>query len=120
MTQQFIGLSDLEILVYSTLLDHHQGRAKAIKVPRLADDLGIRDRELQHIVRSLRMHGARIASTSSRPAGYYIPETVEEAEEYKREQYSKALSTLQSTAAVLRVNLPELLGQLRIEVEAQQ
>lgn len=119
MTQQFIGLSDPEILVYSTLLDHHQGRSKAIKVPRLADDLGLHDRELQHIVRSLRMHGARIASTAAYPAGYYIPETVEEAEIYKREQYSKALATLQSTAAVLRMNLPELLGQLRIEAEEQ-
>jgi hypothetical protein len=117
--KQFIGISDEETLVYSTLLDSHIGRAQAIKVPDLARHLAFRERELQYIVRSLRMQGARIASTAARPAGYYIPETVEEAEEYKQEQYSKALATLQSTAAVLRVNLPELLGQLRIQVEAQ-
>jgi predicted DNA-binding transcriptional regulator YafY len=117
--KRFIGITDDEILVYSTLLDNHIGRRRAVRVPSLAAALGFRERELQHLVRSLRMQGARIASTASRPAGYYIPETVEEAEEYKREQYSKALATLQSTAAVLRVNLPELLGQLRIEAEAK-
>jgi predicted DNA-binding transcriptional regulator YafY len=115
--KQFIGISDEETLVYSTLLDNHIGRRKAIKVKHLAFALGFRERELQHLVRSLRMQGARIASTAARPAGYYIPETVEEAEEYKQEQYSKALATLESTAAVLRVNLPDLLGQLRLQVE---
>jgi biotin operon repressor len=115
--KQFVGISDDEILVYSTLLDNHIGRRRAVCVPSLASALGFRERELQHLIRSLRMQGARIASTAARPAGYYIPETVEEAEEYKREQYSKALATLESTAAVLRVNLPDLLGQLRLQVE---
>jgi predicted DNA-binding transcriptional regulator YafY len=115
--KQFVGISDEETLVYSFLLDHHIGRRRAVRVPSLASALGFRERELQHLVRSLRMQGARIASTAARPAGYYIPETVEEAEEYKREQYSKALATLESTAAVLRVNLPDLLGQLRLQVE---
>ena len=41
------------------------------------------------------------------------------AEAYKREQYSKALGTLASTAAVLRVSMPELLGQLSITAGAQ-
>ena len=108
-------LDALEARVLCTL-SAHKGRAAAIRGEDLARAVGTSPRELQHVIHRLRTeHGAPIASAAAPPCGYYVIETTAEAEAYKREQYSKALGTLASTAAVLRVSMPELLGQLSLE-----
>lgn len=95
-----------------------RGRGQAVRVPDLASLAGISPRSVQDIVHRLRVqHGAPIASAAGRPAGYYIPETPEEIEQFYHEQKSKALGTLAAAAAVKRMALPELLGQLALEVQ---
>jgi hypothetical protein len=104
--------------VLAVLFDHY-GRARAIRVPDLAALVGVGPREVQAIVHRLRIeHAAPIASTSARPAGYFMAETAAEIEQFVREQRRKALGTLAAIAAVRRVALPELLGQLAIEMRA--
>ena len=93
-----------------------RGRARAIGCEALAAAVGIPGREIQKVIHRLRIeHGAPIASTAARPAGYYLVETAAEIEQFVREQRRKAIGTLAAIAAVRRVALPELLGQLAIE-----
>jgi len=97
-------------------LSTHRGRANAIRVDDLAREVGRSGRDLQEIVHRLRVdHGKPIASAASKPAGYYIPESLEEVEAFVAEQRAKALGTLAAIAAVKRVTLAELLGQLSLE-----
>ena len=99
------------------ILRAHSGRERAIRVPDLALQVGYKGREVQAIVHRLRIeHGAPIASAAGKPCGYYLVETVAEVDAFVREQRRKALGTLAAIAAVKRVALPELLGQLAIEV----
>jgi len=109
-----------------TLLQVRRGRAAAIRVADLAaatgqsGDPAIGERQVQEIIHRLRVqHGQPIASAAGKPAGYYIPETSQEVEEFYHEQKSKALGTLAAAAAVKRTSLPALLGQLALEVERQ-
>ena len=108
------------------ILRAHRGRARAISARHLAIQAGLggialynraSPRKVQHIVHRLRIeHGVPIASAAGRPCGYYLVETAAEVEAFVREQRRKALGTLAAIAAVKRVALPELLGQLAIEV----
>jgi hypothetical protein len=99
------------------ILRAHRGRGAAIRVPDLALQVGYSGRECQAVVHRLRIeHGAPIASAAGKPCGYYLVETVAEVEAFIQEQRRKALGTLAAIAAVKRVALPELLGQLAIEV----
>jgi hypothetical protein len=106
------------------VLTRHRGRAQAIRARDLAAEAGVAGetarraspREIQEIVHRLRCeHGFPIASTAARPAGYYLPESAAEVEAFVREQRRKALGTLAAIAAVRRIALPELLGQLALE-----
>jgi biotin operon repressor len=100
-----------------SVLRSHRGRARAIRVDDLGRLIGTSGREVQEIVHRLRIeHGVAIASAAGKPAGYYLVETTAELEQCYHEHRSKALSTLAAMAALRRVALPELLGQLAIEV----
>lgn len=100
-----------------SVLRAHRGRARAIRVDELGRVCGIRGRECQAVVHRLRVeHGVPVASAAGQPAGYYLVETAAELEQCYREHRSKALSTLAAMAALRRVALPDLLGQLAIEV----
>jgi hypothetical protein len=99
------------------ILRAHRGRVAAIRVPDLARQVGYSGRECQAVVHRLRIeHGAPIASAAGKPCGYFLVETAAEVEAFIQEQRRKALGTLAAIAAVKRVALPELLGQLAIEV----
>jgi hypothetical protein len=89
-------------------------------MPLLARELELETRHLQDVIHRLRVqHGMPIASAAGKPAGYYIPETSQEVEEFYHEQKSKALATLAAAAAVKRTSLPALLGQLALETSRQ-
>ena len=108
------------------LLRVRRGRAQAIKVEDLAtlvgaggSGLGTGGRQVQDVVKRLReQHGVPICSAAGRPAGYYMAATADELEACYREHRSKALSTLKAMAAIKRVGLAELLGQLALEARA--
>jgi hypothetical protein len=96
-----------------------RGRAAAVGCAALAQTTGIPPREVQHVVHRLRVeHGRPIASTAAAPAGYYIPVNADEIEAFVDEQRKKALGTLAAIAAVRRVALPELLGQMALECKS--
>lgn len=95
----------------------HRGRERAIRVEDLGRACGISGRECQEVVHRLRIeHGIAIASAAGKPAGYYLIATADELEACVREHRSKALSTLAAMAALRRIHLRELLGQLALEV----
>lgn len=109
---------DQELRVLATLRAA-RGRAQAIGCEALAAATGIPGREIQKVIHRLRVeHGRPIASTAARPAGYYLIETAAELERCYQEHRSKALGTLAAMAALRRVHLRELLGQLQIECPA--
>ena len=119
------SLDPLERAVLAVLQDH-RGRAAAISARQLAAMAGIEGncyrraspRGVQTIVKRLREeHGAAICSAAGQPAGYYLAETAQELEACYREHRAKALSTLKAMAALKRIHLRELLGQLRMEAE---
>lgn len=109
------------------ILRCRRGRALAIAAADLAALAGIpggtarraSPREIQEIIHRLRVeHHIPIASAAGKPNGYYMPETPEEIEQFCHELRAKALGSLQAMAAVKRVGLPELLGQLVMEIAA--
>ncbi len=115
MTEQDWEMDTQEACVLYVLRDH-TGRASAIGCEALAAIAGIPAREVQKVIHRLRCeHGHPIASTAAPPAGYYLPESAAEIEQFVQEQRRKALGTLAAIAAVRRVALPELLGQLALE-----
>ena len=63
-------------------LSQHQGRAKAITNSALAKIVGVHDRYIQLMIRELISEGYPIASATDQPAGYFIPENWQEAEDY--------------------------------------
>jgi hypothetical protein len=121
MTEQLVLDWDLDPHEARVLaeLRSHRGRAAAIRVEDLGRVCGISGRECQGVVHRLRVErGVAIASAAARPAGYYLIETPEELEACVREHRAKALGTLAAMAALRRIHLRELLGQLALEVAA--
>jgi hypothetical protein len=111
-------LDPTEAAVWRALQRRH-GRAFAVQVAALAREVEISPRQVQIVVHRLRVyHGYPIASAAAPPAGYYIPESSKEIEDFYHEQKSKALGTLAAAAAVKRTSLADLLGQLRLEIDA--
>lgn len=95
----------------------HRGRTMAIALPDLSRAVETSPRMVQHAIHRLRIeHGAPIASAAGHPHGYYLAETAEEVEQCYKEHRSKALSTLAAMAALRRIHLADLLGQLQLEV----
>jgi len=72
-------------------------------------------RELRHTVAKLRRLGWPICSTSSRRRpGYYLARHGEELERFCRRLEARGLKSLAQAAALRRLGLPELLGQLAL------
>ena len=98
-------------------LSAHRGRGRAIALPDLSRAVETSPRMVQHVVHRLRIeHGAPIASAAGKPCGYYLAETADEVEQCYREHRAKALSTLAAMAALRRIHLADLLGQLQLEI----
>lgn len=95
-----------------------QGRAAAISAAELAARTGLSDRAVRKMIKALiEQHNAPIASSPHAPAGYYIPESLSEIIEATDSLKGRALSILTRLARLRRVALPEVLGQLQMEIE---
>ncbi len=58
------------------ILQHHEGRAKAITRREIKNLLGYQnDRQLRLIIAELRADGLPVLFATNRPAGYYVPVT---------------------------------------------
>ena len=73
-------------------LQNHKGHNNAIKGKLLASKIGIDDRALQTAIVELTDSGFPICSSCSKPMGYFLPETVQEAEDFKHQMRSRALN----------------------------
>ena len=74
-------------------------------------------RDLRSTIARLRRLGWPICSSSSRRApGYYLARHGEELESFCRRLEARGLKSLAQAAALRRLGLPELLGQLALEV----
>lgn len=99
-------------------MDILEGRQQAKPMPYLAERVGISTRSLQTIINHLIVdHKKPIGSTSKKPAGYYIVSNDEDLDEALKNLRHRAMSILHRMAALRRVSLNELLGQLRLEDE---
>jgi hypothetical protein len=87
--------------VIEVLSERHTGRANAIKVPDLAEQLGERDREVREAARQARRDGVLLLSATSPPYGYFIAETEEEWIEFRdRNLVPRATDILETSRAM--------------------
>jgi hypothetical protein len=87
------------------------------KVPQKINDT----KPLRKLITALRKQGKAIASTcSSNGGGYYIPRAGSELDDYCRCMlHMPALRKLAMEAKIRKVSLPELIGQMSLNFEAQ-
>lgn len=78
-------------------------------------------KKVRKLITAVRNQGRAIASTCARDGGgYYIPRAGSELEEYLRRMlHQPALRKLAMEAKIRKVSLPELIGQMSINFEAQ-
>jgi len=74
-------------------------------------------RLIRKVVAQLRHEGQRICSSSAPDGGYYLASAASELVDYLRRNKSRALKMLAMNSAMMRVSLPELLGQIKLELE---
>lgn len=108
------------------VLDQHKGQRNRIGMRELFHEVMQRPcvhlindtAELRIIIRRLRRQGVPICSVNDKyNPGYYLAETPEELTEFAERHRKRGLTSLAQAAALLKIGLPELLGQLRLEAE---
>lgn len=94
-----------------------RGRANAVKQKRLAAQLFISTRTLQHVLKDLtEIHGLPIASACSPPMGVFIPETEAEIDAFVAQLRSRALSCFKRMSALNRAAASALIREQQIEI----
>ena len=90
-------------------LSFHQGRLQAITKEELMKELAKLgfspdERQLRECVRLMRQHGTLICSTAANPAGYYLPVSALEVDEFlekelieRRNDLSKTIESMQNS-----------------------
>jgi hypothetical protein len=75
------------------ILEHHHGRANAIKGMEIAELVGLcDDRAVQQAIEELIIKDEQpIAASCRKPMGYFMPETYEEARDYDRQLRSRLI-----------------------------
>lgn len=110
-------MTEDEQLVWD-LVSGHRGRARAVSASDLAHATGLTDRAVRAIIKTLiEQFGCPIASTPQAPAGYFLPETLEEIRETLDSLKGRALSILHRMARLRGEALPDLVGQLALELK---
>ena len=107
------------------ILSRHVGRNRAISMPRLYEmvfDKPYNDkvsdtRPIRRLVTELRFEGVPILSTtSSAGGGYYLASAGSELDEYLAKLRKRALKILAMEAKIRKISLPELVGQLQLDL----
>lgn len=98
------------------ILGHHRGRANALQVRHFAQLVGVDERRAQILVKHLvEDHGVLIGSATSRPFGYFVPETEAEVKAVTDQLYHRIASLAVRIARIKRISVEEILNQLRLE-----
>jgi len=108
-------------------LTNHVGQHNAIGMANLYEavfnrpwDNRINDtRSLRTLITKLRDQGVAICSVSDcNGGGYYLAAVGSETDDYLRRQKIRALKILTRNARIKKTNLPNYLGQIKIEMES--
>jgi len=105
------------------VMSRHIGAARGATISQLADEVvwpaGLREqmrnsveRSLRDLVVQLRLAGHHICAHPS--SGYYMAETPEELDATCTFLFDRAMTSLSQVAAMRRVSLPDLRGQLQL------
>ena len=106
-------------------LTSHIGEMNAIGMPALYRAVFDRPwsdrvndtRHIRKLVTTMREEGVPICSSASNGGGYYLAAAGSELEAYLRRDKFRALRILKRDAAILKISLPNYLGQLKMETE---
>jgi len=97
-----IGMSELWRKVYHLPCHHRINDTSALRV----------------LIRRLRRQGHPICSVPDKyNPGYYLADGPEELAEFAARHKRRGLTSLAQAAKMLRISMPELLGQLKLEEE---
>lgn len=116
-----VGFDELKLAgeerVVFAIIKFHIGEARAIKVGILAAHAGRAERTVREALKTLtETYGLAIASSIKPPFGVYLVETAEELRDYMQQLTDRALSMLYRRSVLEKRSLPDLLGQLSLEV----
>lgn len=127
MTMQKNAKADAEERVrLLAVLTDHIGETRAIGMGELFEAVygeswrnRINDtRRLRRLITEMRRDGVAICSVSSQAGGgYFLASAGSELVDYLRRSKVRALRILARVAKIQKVSLPDLLGQMRLEME---
>ncbi len=116
------ALSDVEKLVASALLD--ASKESPVSNERLRDLVGaelrivIDEREMKAVILRLREeHLFPIMAVKANPGGYWWCGSAEEMKAYYERVRKESISRLATVSKLIKVNFPELAGQLGLDFE---
>ncbi len=75
-------------------------------------DVQISERELRHVVKALRKQGHHVCAHPK--DGYYLAQNIDELDECLKYLTHRAICSLEQVAAMKRLSLPDLFGQMRL------
>lgn len=114
---QPIDLSPSELRVLETL-QRHRGRARAIHKEALAEMVEMDVRQVRIVIAHLiERHNQPIGSASQSPAGYFLIETAQEAEQAAQELQARIIQLAKRLAKLKRNTPADCLDQLRIDLQ---
>ncbi len=102
--------------VFGQLMHKHRGRSRGVTMRQLAAEINggeqspALEREIRRLVVDMRKKGIPVCACPSQ--GYYLAQNDEEVEEVCRHLHQRAMTSLQQIAALRRIALPDLIGQL--------
>lgn len=101
------------------VLAAHVGRERGIGAVELWRKItgetvasGVAARKLRSLIEALRLDGEHICATPE--TGYYYARTEDELEASCQHLFNRAMTSLRQVAAMRRVSLPDLAGQMRL------
>lgn len=106
----------------------HVGRAKAIGMGELYERVfkesyahRINDtRILRRMITELRQEGIAICSAANRNGGgYWLASAGSEVNTYCKKLHTRALSILKMEANIRKISLPELMGQMELDLKSR-
>lgn len=128
MAQQLSLMSDLfrssdltpeERRVWS-VLQYRTGAVNAITKERLSESVGMHERAVREAIKALvEVRRKPIGSTPSTPPGYFVIDHPDEARRVCKRYRGQALSLLRREAAIRRMSMDELLGQLTLDLRRE-
>lgn len=95
-----------------TLLAAHTGRGRGLTAEALAARLGVSPRHVRTMISAMRFDGHAVCGTPG--TGYYVAASAKELEETCEFLRERALHSLALEAALRRIPLPDLIGQLHL------